>query len=82
VAVSTDDAATLKKFKDSLGAPFPFLTDAAGRVAEQYGGTSDGHAKRATFAIAQDGTIGHTECGMAAVVPDPAIDACPKRTTI
>jgi peroxiredoxin len=77
-----DDAATLKKFKESLAASFPFLSDEGGKVAEQYGGTSSGHAKRATFVIAQDGTIGHTETGMAAIIPDPAIDACPKKTTI
>jgi peroxiredoxin len=82
VAISLDDAATLKKFKESLGAPFPFLSDPGGKVAEQYGGTKEGHAKRATFVIAQDGTIGHTDTGMAALIPDPAIDACPHKTTI
>jgi peroxiredoxin Q/BCP len=68
---------TLKKFKESLGAPFPILSDPDGKVADAYGGTSEGHAKRVTFVIAQDGTIGHSDSGMAALIPDPAIDACP-----
>jgi peroxiredoxin len=78
VAISTDDVATLKKFKESLGAPFTFLSDPDGKVADQYGGSQEGHAKRATFVVAQDGTIGHTDSGMASIVPDPAIDACPQ----
>jgi peroxiredoxin len=78
VAISTDDVETLKKFKESLGAPFPFLSDPEGKVAAQFGGASEGYANRATFVIAPDGTIGHTETGMAALVPDPAIDACPQ----
>ncbi len=85
LAISTDDVATLKRFKESLGAPFPFLSDPDGKVADLYGGSVGGHAKRTTFVIAQDGTIGHTEAGMAALIPDPAIAACPRagsKTTI
>ncbi|SRR6266567_3208399 len=78
VAISTDDVETLKRFKDSLGAPFPFLSDPDGKVADLYGGSSEGHAKRNTFVIHADGTIGHTDSGMASLVPDPAIDACPQ----
>jgi thioredoxin-dependent peroxiredoxin len=76
VAVSMDDAETLKKFKESLGAPFTFLSDPDGKVAALYGGVDSGHAKRATYTIAKDGTIGHEETGMAAIIPDPSIDAC------
>ncbi len=79
VAISTDDLDTLKKFKESLKAPFTFLSDPDGKVAAQYGGANEGYAKRATFVVNQDGTIGHTEEGMAALVPDPAIDACPTK---
>lgn len=79
VAISTDDPATLKKFKDSLGAPFIFLSDPEGKVAAQYGGVmAEGYAKRATFVVNSDGTIGHTEEGMAALNPS-AIDACPRK---
>jgi peroxiredoxin Q/BCP len=76
VAISMDDADTLKKFKESLGAPFTFLSDPDGKVASQYGGVDSGHAKRATYTVAPDGTIGHEETGMTALVPDAAIDAC------
>lgn len=80
VAVSTDDVDTLKKFKESLEAPFIFLSDPGGTVAAKYGGVSDGgYAKRTTFVIGRDGTIGHTDEGMKALVPDTAIDACPRK---
>lgn len=80
VAISTDDPATLKKFKESLNAPFIFLSDPGGKVAAQYGGVMDeGYAKRATFVVHRDGTIGHTEEGMAALNPGNAIDACPRK---
>jgi peroxiredoxin Q/BCP len=86
VGISTDDLETLKKFKESLGAPFPFLSDPGGKVADQYGGTDSGYAKRATFVVGQDGVIGHVDESMAAVIPDAAIEACPsgatKKTTI
>jgi peroxiredoxin Q/BCP len=80
VAISTDDAATLKRFKESLGAPFVFLSDPEGKVAAQYGGVKDGHAKRATYSIAKDGTIRHVEEGKAALVPDTEIAACGPKT--
>jgi len=76
VAISLDDQDTLKKFKAELGAPFIFLSDPDGKVAEQYGGVANGHAKRATFVVEPDGTIGHTESGMAALIPDESINAC------
>jgi len=82
IAISTDDQETLKKFKESLGAKFTFLSDPGGTVAAQYGGVQEGHAKRNTFVVQTDGTIGHTESGMEAMVPDKAIDACaPKGAT-
>ena len=81
IAISVDDVETLKKFKESLGAPYTFLSDPGGTVAAQYGGVSEGYAKRATFVVAQDGTIGHTDEGMNALVPDPALEACPSKNT-
>src|SRR6266545_5917967 len=81
VAISTDDTETLKKFKESLGAPFTFLSDPGGTVAAQYGGAEEGYAKRRTFVVNPDGTIAHTDADMAALVPDPAIDACARGPT-
>jgi thioredoxin-dependent peroxiredoxin len=79
VAISTDDVETLKRFKESLGAPFPFLSDPGGKVAALYGGADEGYANRATFVVEPDGTIGHTESDMAAMNPAGAIDACPRK---
>ena len=77
VAISVDDQDTLKKFKESLGAPFTFLSDPGGKVASQYGGVMpQGFAKRSTYVVEKDGTIGYTESGMQALVPDAAIDSC------
>jgi thioredoxin-dependent peroxiredoxin len=80
VAISVDDVETLKKFKESLNAPFTFLSDPGGKVASLYGGMmgDKGVANRATFVVNQDGTIAHTEEGMAALNPG-AIEACPRK---
>jgi hypothetical protein len=40
VAISLDDVATLKRFRESIGAPFPFLSDPDGRVSRLYAGVS------------------------------------------
>lgn len=77
VAISVDDQDTLKKFKESLGAPFTFLSDPGGKVASQYGGMmAQGFANRKTYVVEKDGTIGYTEGGKDALVPDAAIDSC------
>src|SRR5512143_3951991 len=77
LAISTDDVATLKRFKESLGAPFIFLADPDGKVAAQYGGVmAEGYANRATFVATPAGTIGHSEEGMAALNPASAVAAC------
>ena len=78
VAVSTDDAATLKKFKESLGAPFLFLSDPDGKVSARYGGTTVGYSKRATFVIDKNGTVTHIDTGSAAIEPATAVNACPR----
>jgi peroxiredoxin len=80
VAISVDDLDTLKRFKESLNAPFMFLSDPGGKVVSQYGGMmpDKGVANRATFVVHEDGTIGHTEEGMAAFNLG-AIEACPAK---
>ena len=77
VAVSTDDVATLRRFKASLGAPFSFLSDPGGRVAAQYAGYSHGTADRATVTVDTDGTIAHVTKGLGAIFPEGDIKACP-----
>lgn len=61
LGVSLDSAESHAKFADKHGLPFPLLSDAEGKVAEQYGClTSLGpikFAKRETFIIGPDGKI-------------------------
>ena len=51
VGISTDDRATQKRFKEENQLPYPLLSDAGGKVADQYGGTMPvfGVANRATL---------------------------------
>jgi peroxiredoxin len=77
VAISTDDVATLKRFRESIGATFPFLSDADGSVSKMYAGVSMGTANRVTVAVDRDGTIAHVRNGLGAIFPDDDIKACP-----
>ena len=77
VAISTDDADTLRRFRASIGAPFPFLSDPGGRVAAQYAGVSMQTANRVTVDIDGDGTISHVTQGLGAIFPSSDIKACP-----
>jgi peroxiredoxin Q/BCP len=79
VGISTDDAATLKRFKEQYALPYPLLSDAGGKVAKQYGGTIAvlGLAHRATFVVDRDGTVKEVVTGGDAINPSGAIAACP-----
>jgi peroxiredoxin len=77
LAVSTDDVETLRRFKASLEAPFPFLSDPEGKVARLYAGFSHGTANRVTITIDADGTIAHVTQGLGAILPESDIKACP-----
>jgi thioredoxin-dependent peroxiredoxin len=76
VAISTDDEPTLARFKASLGAAFPFLSDPGGDVASRYGGVSLGTANRITVTIGQDGVIKRITAGLPAIFPAGDIKAC------
>jgi peroxiredoxin Q/BCP len=56
---SVDDAATNKKFAESLALDFPILSDPTKKTAEAYGVMHEGRpvAERWTFYIGPDGTI-------------------------
>lgn len=58
-AISVDDAATNKKFADSLGLDFPILSDPGKDTAKAYGvlNPANGFAQRWTFYIGKDGKI-------------------------
>ncbi len=76
VAISVDDPATLAKFKASLGAPFPFLSDPDGQVAARYAGLVNGTSRRATVTIARDGRVLRITSGVPAIFPSGDIAAC------
>lgn len=76
LGVSGDDAATQKKFADSLKLPFPLLADAGLAVAKAYGVESHGYADRVTFVIGQDGRVMKVFEGAEALDPSPALGAC------
>ena len=81
VAISTDSVETLKKFKEENHLPFLLLSDADGKVAEQYGGRMPvvGLASRATYVLGGDGKVVEIVTGSAAIDPSTAISACPVR---
>ncbi len=78
VGISTDDVATLRRFKDENQLPYPLLSDDGGKVAKQYGGTMPifGVANRATFVLDRDGTVKDVITGSDAIDPGGAITSC------
>jgi peroxiredoxin Q/BCP len=81
VAISVDDVATQRRFKEENRLPYLVLSDAGGKVARQYGGTIPviGVANRATFVVDQDGTVKEIVKGGDAIDPAGAITSCPVR---
>ena len=79
VGISTDDFATLKRFKDENKLPYPLLSDQGGKVAKQYGGTIAvvGLANRATFVLEPTGAVKEIITGSDAIDPAGAIASCP-----
>lgn len=58
-AISVDDAATNRRFAESLGLDFPVLSDASKETAKAYGvlNAANGLAQRWTFYVGKDGKI-------------------------
>ena len=79
VGISTDSVETQKKFKDEYKLPYVLLSDADGKVADQYSGRIPvvGLAYRATYVVGTDGLIKEIVTGGAAIDPNSAIAACP-----
>ena len=79
VAVSMDDAATMKKFKESLGATYPMIPDPQGKVVGAYDVKSGPlpFAQRFTFVIGQDRKVILVQSGADAIDPAGSIKACP-----
>jgi len=79
VAVSTDDAETMKKFKAELKAPFSFVPDPEKKLVELYDVKMPAvpYANRVTFVIAEDGKVKDIKSGGDAIDPGGSIQACP-----
>lgn len=76
--ISTDNVETLTRWGRELKTSFPLLSDAEGKVAEDYGVLAPGVklARRTTFVIDGAGRIQHIEEGSAAIDPSGAAQAC------
>jgi thioredoxin-dependent peroxiredoxin len=79
VAVSMDDASTMKKFKESLGAEYPMIADPQGKVVGAYDVKTGPlpFAQRYTFVIGQDRKVISVQSGGDAIDPAGSIKACP-----
>jgi len=78
-AISTDNGPSQKAFAESLGLPFPLLSDFVDRkVSQEYGVyiPKYGIAGRVTFVIDTDGKIDHIESGGDAIKLLGTADAC------
>jgi|GEM_PF-110001 len=78
LAFSTDDAATLKRFKDELKAPFPFIPDPEGKVVEAYDVKMPlvTVSKRYTFVVGEGRKVLKVDSGGDAIDPSGAITSC------
>lgn len=76
LGISMDDLDTQKRFAKSLGASFPLLSDAEGKVARAYGVAGEGYAQRVSFVIAPDGKVKAVFEGKDALDPAGALNAC------
>ena len=81
LAVSTDDAESLTKFKDSLKAPFAFVPDPEAKLSELYDVKMPvmKMANRYTFVIGEDRKVLKVDSGKDAIDPNGAIASCPLR---
>jgi peroxiredoxin len=78
IAISADDTATMKKFKDALGAPMHFVADDKKVLIGSYGITMPvtGWAKRTTFVVGADRKVLSLQEGTEAIEPESAVKAC------
>jgi peroxiredoxin Q/BCP len=79
VAISVDDVATLKRFKEDRKAQYTFLSDADKKVVPKYSGTMAvvGLANRANYVIDKDGKVLSVVEGKDAIDPAATVGACP-----
>jgi peroxiredoxin Q/BCP len=78
IAISMDDAATARKFRDSLKAPYRFVADPEAQLVSQYGVKTFllPIARRVTFVIGPGLKVLHVQEGGDAIDPAGAVGAC------
>ena len=76
-----DDADTLRRFKASLNAPFPFIADPDGKLVNAYDVKTPvlGFAQRFTFVIGEDRRVIRVDTGADAIDASKAVTSCPIR---
>ncbi len=81
LAISTDSAETLKKFKAELKAPFAFISDTDAKLAKAYDVKAPilTLAQRYTFVVGPGRKVLSVTSGGDAVDPAGALESCPKR---
>ncbi|MGV3624170.1 MAG: peroxiredoxin family protein [Archangium sp.] len=81
IAVSTDDAATSRKFRDSLKAPYPFVADDKATLTKLYDVKTFliTLSRRVTFVIGPGRKVLAVQEGGDAVDPNGAVAACTLR---
>ena len=81
LAVSMDDVETMRRFKQSLGAPFTFVPDPEGQIVRLFDVKMPllSIPRRTTFVIGEGRRVLKVETGKDAADPGGAIGACPLR---
>ena len=78
IAVSTDDAQTLKKFRESLKSKDTFVSDAEATLIKRYDVKTPliKMAQRTTFVIGRDMKVQAVISGSDAIDPEHSVRAC------
>jgi len=78
IAVSGDDSATALKFRESLKAPFPFVSDRDGALMKAFDVKYPLFtvARRVTFVIGRDRKVLAIQAGADAIDPSAAVTSC------
>ena len=81
LAVSTDDAATLRRFRESLQSKDTFVSDAEGALSRLYDVKWPvlNVAGRVTFVVGEGRRVLKVQDGNEAINPESAVAACPLR---
>lgn len=78
LAISADDAKTVREFAQALGVTYPLLSDETRAVSKAYGvlDPSGRVARRATFVVDQGGIVRKIDEGTDALDPSGVVTFC------